>query len=81
MIMLIGTKGSTELETSFCVLVLFFTVGMFATILNTFNQIMDEIQRKAKDYKQAKNTLNKFIKNNEIEAEMQVNIIILLFSI
>jgi hypothetical protein len=42
---------------------------------------MDEIQRKAKDYKQAKNTLNKFIKNNEIESEMQVILIYIIIAI
>ncbi len=61
-IMLVGSKGlflliiifysigDTFIETVFCCCTLFGTVGMFATILSSVASIMEEIDRKYKNY-------------------------------
>lgn len=45
LIMLIGTKGDTFLETLFTTLMLLITVGVFAYLISTISTILEEINR------------------------------------
>jgi hypothetical protein len=58
--MLVGSKGGLFLETVYCCLSLFCTVGMFATILSKVASMLEEKKMKSKDYKRNKEILNKF---------------------
>lgn len=48
--MLVGSKGETFIETTFCCLTLLITVGFFALILSSINNILEDIVRKTKGY-------------------------------
>lgn len=43
---LIGTKGTTLLETIYCIFTLLWTVGVFATILSTVTMVWEEKESK-----------------------------------
>ena len=60
--MLVGSKGDTFVETIFCCCALFGTVGMFATILSSVASIMEEIDRKYKDFNREKDIMNNFFR-------------------
>ena len=49
--MLVGSKGVTFLETIFCIITLFATVGMFATILSSISNILDDMDLKTVSYR------------------------------
>lgn len=49
--MLIGSKGGTATETIFVCIILFFTVGLFATILSRISMILDDLYAKNQAYK------------------------------
>lgn len=48
LIMLIGTKGETVVETLFTSTVLLITVGVFAYLISTISTIIEEINREHK---------------------------------
>ncbi|KRX06179.1 hypothetical protein PPERSA_06061 [Pseudocohnilembus persalinus] len=62
-----GSQGETVYEITFSCLILLGTVAIFATILGTITVILEDIQRKGKDYNKEKETLNQFFKNQPQE--------------
>lgn len=42
--MLVGSKGDTVIETIFCCIAYFITIGLFATILSTITMILDTLE-------------------------------------
>ena len=43
--MLVGSKGHTFLETIYCCVSLFATVGMFATILSKIAMVLEDMEK------------------------------------
>ncbi|KRX07422.1 Cyclic nucleotide-binding protein [Pseudocohnilembus persalinus] len=75
-IMLIGSKGSTYLETIFVCLCLFFTVGIFGTLLSRISQILEDMSNKTKSYRRDLEIINRFFQeNNHITKELQGKIL------
>ncbi|KRW99724.1 Cyclic nucleotide-binding protein [Pseudocohnilembus persalinus] len=68
---LIGTKGSTVIETTFCICVLTCTIGIFATILSTFSMVYDEMDKKMKSFKQDRDILNSFFELHSLPNDLQ----------
>lgn len=58
--MLVGSKGETLIETCYCCLTLLITVGFFALILSSINNILEDIVKKGKDYKKDQEIINTF---------------------
>lgn len=48
--MLVGSKGETFVETVYCCSTLLITVGFFALIISSINNILDDIVKKTKGY-------------------------------
>lgn len=48
--MLIGTKGYNFIEILFANLILFLTVGIYAYIISRINTLLEEVNKKSKDY-------------------------------
>lgn len=63
-IMLVGSKGETLLEIIFCCLTLLTTVGMFATILSKITQLIEEMDKSTKEYREEVDVLNKMFDQN-----------------
>lgn len=73
--MLVGSKGETLLETIFCCLTLMTTVGMFATILTRVTQIIEEMDKETKGYRENVEVLTKmFNSNTSISRETQIEV-------
>ncbi|KRX08143.1 Cyclic nucleotide-binding protein [Pseudocohnilembus persalinus] len=68
---LIGTKGSTEIETAFCIIMLSWTIGIFAAILSTVSNVYQEQQAKYKDFKKDRDILNSFFEINNLPNDLQ----------
>lgn len=58
-----GDKGYTFLETFISCVVMMGTVAIFATVLGTIGIILEDIQRKSKDFRKDNEILNAFFKN------------------
>ncbi|KRX10765.1 Cyclic nucleotide-binding protein [Pseudocohnilembus persalinus] len=63
-IMLIGSKGQTNLETIFCIFTLFCTVGMFATIISRISSILNDMDAKTINFRTDLEILNNFFNRN-----------------
>lgn len=61
-LMLIGTRGNTFIEILFTTIILFFTVGIFAYLVSSIGQIIDEINRKDKEFKNDLRVMNHYMK-------------------
>ena len=46
--LLVGSKGDTFVETVFCIVVLLITIGLFAYIISTIGQIMEDLSRRGR---------------------------------
>ena len=55
--MLVGSKGHTFLETIYCCVSLFATVGMFATILSKIAMVLEDMEMQEKNYKREKEVI------------------------
>lgn len=53
-----GVMGKTFIEIFFSCIVLMGTVAIFATILGTIGIILEDIQKKSKDYRKSMELLN-----------------------
>ncbi|KRX00497.1 Cyclic nucleotide-binding protein [Pseudocohnilembus persalinus] len=71
-IMLIGTKGQTDIETVFTILSLLVTVGYFAKILGQVQMVMDQMEQQKKAYKQEKEIMNSFFNiHSDLSIDLQ----------
>lgn len=68
---LIGTKGDTIIETIYCIFVVIFTIGIFATILSKVAQVNDEMGQKEAAFKKDKDILTSFFELHDITKNLQ----------
>ena len=59
-LMLIGTKGDTFVEVTFVTFVLYVTVGIFAYLISNISTIIDDINKKSKEYKNNLKIMNEY---------------------
>ena len=60
-LMLIGTKGDTFVEVTFVTFVLYVTVGIFAYLISEISSIIDELNKKSKEYKSNLKIMNEYM--------------------
>ncbi|KRX08990.1 Cyclic nucleotide-binding protein [Pseudocohnilembus persalinus] len=71
-------KGETVYELAFSTIMLFSTIGMFATIINTVSMILDEIRQKQQEYRKNKEILNQFYNSQQgqyISQELKIQLL------
>lgn len=68
--MLIGTKGYNFIEILFANLILFATVGIYAFIISRINTLLEEINKKSKDYQQDLEVINRYLRNKTVSENL-----------
>ncbi|KRX09456.1 Cyclic nucleotide-binding protein [Pseudocohnilembus persalinus] len=67
----VGTKGNNQIEITFTVIIMFLTVGIFGYLIGSINIILEELNKKSKNYKQELEVVNKYLRNKEVSQELQ----------
>jgi hypothetical protein len=73
--MLIGTRGYNFMETLFTTITVLLTVGMFAYVVSTIGDILDQINKFDKQNKIEMSLLNKYIKRKNISKRLRTHIL------
>ncbi|KRX07916.1 Cyclic nucleotide-binding protein [Pseudocohnilembus persalinus] len=73
-IMLVGPSSSNYLEVIFTSLTLFATVGVFAFILGSVSQILEDLNKDRELYLKDQKIINKYMRNNNISKQLQSKI-------
>ena len=68
--MLVGTKGNNVQELIFTVIIMFATVGFFAYLINSIGMILDEINKRTKDYQNDLEVINRYMRSKNIGKEL-----------
>lgn len=72
--MLVGTKGNNFLEVLFTSIVMFATVGIFAYLISSINIILEEVNKKAKDYQSDLEVINRYLRNKTVSENLQARV-------
>ena len=69
--MLVGAKGDTFVETIFCTVILFTTVGIFAYTLSSISNIFEAITESGKKYKRDVEILNFYLNRKNVNKKLK----------
>jgi hypothetical protein len=73
--MLIGTRGYNYLETSFTTISVLLTVGVFAYVIQSIGQILEDINKYDKVNKLEVSLINKYLKKKKIDPVLKDKIL------
>ncbi|KRX07950.1 Cyclic nucleotide-binding protein [Pseudocohnilembus persalinus] len=70
----VGSTGDTFYETLYTTIILFFTVGIFAYVLENISQTINKLTKDSAQYKTNLETLNIFMKNKSLDQQTQTKV-------